>query len=131
MGLRGDLSSLKRMKQTLKDLPRTVAADVAKRAAPAMTDLTQEAFASGRNVYGDARPTSKVDGRALTLERTGATKGQLRFVQVGTVVRCVLGPKYARYLIGKYGVLPNGALPARWSFKLGQIVKETKDPDAL
>jgi hypothetical protein len=131
MGLRGDLSSLKRMKQTLKALPRTVAADVAKRAAPALTDLTQEAFTSGRNVYGDARPASTVDGRALTLERTGATKAQMRFVQVGTVVRCVLGPKYARYLIGKYGILPNGALPARWSFKLGEIVKTTKDPDAL
>jgi hypothetical protein len=131
MGLRGDLSSLKRMKQTLKDLPRTVAVDVAKRAAPALTDLTQEAFSGGRNVYGDARPVSKVDGSALTLERTGATKGQLRFVQVGTIVRCVLGPKYARYLIGRYGVLPNGSLPVGWSVKLGEIVKATKEPDAL
>lgn len=129
MGLRGDLSSLKKMKQTIKDLPRTVAVDVAKRAAPALTDLTREAFNSGRSVYGEARPTSKVDGHALTLHHTGATAGQLRFVQIGTVVRCVLGPKYARYLIGKYSILPNGALPARWSFKLGEIVKATKAPE--
>jgi hypothetical protein len=128
MGLRGDLSSLKRMKQSLRDFPRTLAVDVAKKAAPAMTELTQSAFSSGQTVYGDSRPLG-VDGRALDLEVTGATKQQLRFVQIGTVVRCVLGPKYTRYLIGKYGILPNGALPARWSQRIGQIVKEAKPPE--
>lgn len=129
MGLRGDISSIKRLKQSLRELPRTLAVDVATRAAPAMTGLTQEAFDGGRSVYGEARPVSKVDGHALDLEVTGATKAQLRFVPVGTVVRCVLGPKYARYLIGKYGILPNGALPASWSKRLGDLVKETKPPE--
>lgn len=128
MGLRGDLRQIADIKRAIKEMPTTVAIDVAKRAAPAMTTLTQEAFSSGQSVYGEARPKG-VDGQALTLDRTGAVKAQLRFVQIGTIVRCVLGPSYSRYLIGKYGVLPNGALPARWSFKLGTIVRETKAPE--
>ena len=128
MGLRGDISSLKTLKQSLREFPRTLAVEVAAKAAPAMTDLTQEAFDGGRSVYGESRQTSKVDGRALTLEKTGATKAQLRFAQIGTVVRCVLGPPYTKYLI-RYGILPNGPLPAGWSRKLGEIVKEAKPPE--
>ena len=123
MALRGDLSNLKRLKAHLRELPLSVAHAVAQRAAPAMTSLTQGAFSSGRSVYGEARPAGK-DGRVLSLRRTGATQRELRFVSNGTLVRCVLGPKYARFLIGKYGVLPNGALPAEWSRRLAQIVQD-------
>lgn len=57
-----------------------------------------------------------MDGRELRLVRTGATRAALRFVAVGTVIRCVLGPRYARYLVGKYRILPSGqqAVPFRW-----------------
>jgi len=123
-GLRGDLRSIARMKKTIRELPRTVAVDVARRAAPALTDLTRQAFDAGQSVYGEARPQG-VDGKPLTLDRTGAVKAQLRFVQIGTVLRCALGPKYARYLI-RYGILPNGALPSSWQRKLGDIVQATK-----
>lgn len=125
MALRGDLSSLKGLKGKLKELPRSVAHDVAQRAAPALTSLTRGAFDSGKSVYGDARPQG-ADGRPLTLERTGATKASLKFSATGTIVRAVLGPRYAKYLIGKYSILPNGALPAAWSSKLAALVKETK-----
>jgi hypothetical protein len=125
-GLRGDLSSLKRLKANLRALPVSISHEVTKQGAPAITDLTQQAFSSNRNVYGDARPASKVTGKPLTLHRTGAVQGALRFVASGTILRCVLGPKYSRFLIGKYGVLPNGALPSSWSRKLGEIVSATK-----
>lgn len=128
MALRGDLSSLKRMKASIRALPASLAHEVTKNAAPAMTDLTQQAFASNQNVYGEARPGSTVDGHALSLNRTGTVASALKFVANGTVLRCVLGPKYARYLIGKYGILPNGALPTAWSRKLSNIVHETKVP---
>jgi hypothetical protein len=105
-------------------MPRTVAVDVAKRAAPELTGLTQDAFSAGQNVYGGARPPG-VDGEPLSLKKTGATEQQLRFVQIGTVVRCVLGPKYARYLI-RYGILPNGAIPVGWTRKLNDLVKATE-----
>ncbi len=127
MALRGDLSRLSQLKARLRDLPRTVAADVAQRAAPEMTQLTRQAFEGGRTVYGDARPAA-AGGGALTLRKTGATARELRFVSIGTIVRCVLGPSYARYLIGKYGILPNGALPAAWSKRLRDLVAGVKVP---
>lgn len=124
-GLKGDLSSLRALKSRIRNLPLSVAHDVAQRAAPVLTSATHEAFDSGRSVYGEPRPLG-VDGRPLDLRHTGATAAQLRFVSNGTIVRCVLGPKYARYLIGKYSVLPNGALPAEWSRKLAALVHEVK-----
>jgi hypothetical protein len=126
-GLKGDISSLRALKSRIKNLPLSVAHDVAQRAAPVLTSATREAFDSGRSVYGEPRPLG-VDGQALDLRRTGATAAQLRFVSNGTIVRVELGPSYARYLIGKYGILPNGALPADWSKKLGVLVHETKAP---
>lgn len=124
MALKGDLSSIKGLKASLKALPLSVAHSVAQRAAPAMTGLTQGAFASGQSVYGDARPLG-ADGHRLTLERTGTTKRTLRFTSNGTIVRCVLGTRYAPFLIGKYDVLPNGPLPAGWSQRLAELVRDT------
>ena len=126
MGLKGDLGTLRQLKANLRALPVTLAHDVSKRAAPAMTDLTQAAFSAATTVYGESRPTSKVNGARLSLRRTGATQGGLKFRADGTVIRCVLGPKWSRYLIGNYGILPNGALPVSWSRRLAQVVAETK-----
>ncbi len=123
MALRGDISSLKRLKAHLRQLPLSLAHDVARRGAPAMTALTLDAFNAARSVYGEARPRSR-SGRVLSLRKTGETARELRFVVQGTVIRCILGPKYARYLVGKYGILPNGALPVAWSRKLSALVSE-------
>lgn len=123
MGVKGDFGSVKAFKSRLRELPRTLAHEVAKRASPAMTDLTREAFDGGRNVYGETRPQG-VDGNPLTLEATGETRRTLRFTTTGTIVRCVLGTRYARYLIGRYQILPNGGLPTRWRDRLRQIVRE-------
>lgn len=124
MALKGNLASIKALKSKLRELPKTVAIDVARRAAPAVSTLTSTAFESARTVYNDPRP-SGVDGRQLTLVRSGRTRDALRFVAVGTLVRCVLPTRWARYLIGKYGVLPNGALPVQWSRRLAELTKET------
>lgn len=123
--LRGDLSSIKRLKARIRTLPTTLAAAVASDAAPAMSQLTQDAFGSNRSVYGEPRPAG-ADGKPLDLERTGDTKRTLRFRTTGTIVSCVLGTDYARYLIGKYGILPNGALPVAWSRRLERILYDHK-----
>lgn len=127
MALRGDLSSLRRLKSTLRALPRSVAHQVANRGAPALTDLARGAFNSNRNVYGDARPAG-VDGQPLALVKSGATLATLKFDANGTIIRAVLGTPYARYLIGRYGILPNGsaAIPVQWSRALGEIVKKAR-----
>lgn len=125
MGLRGDVGKIRNVRQVIAKLPITIAADVAAKAAPAMTGLARDAYSSGRTVYGDPRPHG-VDGRALTLNATGETARDVRFQSVGTIVRCVLGPKWAKYLIGKYGILPNGALPTAWRKRIDAIVAQFK-----
>ncbi len=125
--LKGNLNSIRDLKKVLRKMPITVAHDVAKRAAPVMTAQTRAAFKGGRSVYGDSRPKGE-DGQALDLVETGAVALGLHFVSIGTVLRARLGPKYAKYLIGKYGILPNGDLPTRWARLLSEIVRNTKAP---
>lgn len=121
------IDSIRDLQARIRKFPTTVAHDVAQRSAPVITGLTQAAFGGGRTVYGDARPEG-VNGNRLSLERTGAVKRQLGFRATGTQVRCVLGPKYARYLIGKYAILPIHALPADWSRRLREITSEVVPP---
>jgi hypothetical protein len=47
-------------------------------------------------------------------------------VAIGTITRCVLGTDYARFLIGKYGILPSGrgVLPHEWGKAIAEVVKE-------
>jgi hypothetical protein len=119
--------SLRDFKARVRQLPITVAREVAKQAAPMLTQFAQTAFDTGRNVYGDPRPKGK-DGRDLTLVETGKTRRQLRFVtDGGTVVRAQLGPRYARYLVGKYRILPIGdrtAMPINWIRALNELARE-------
>ena len=132
MGLRGDLGTLRGIRMALRSFPKTLAVDVAKRAAPAMTELAQGAYDGGRNVYGDTRPASKVDGSPLDLVRTGATRAQVRFTAIGTRIICALGPPYAKYLVGRYKILPSGdltAIPASWAERMRAIVAESKGPE--
>lgn len=123
--LKGDVRQLSDLKRRLTALPRTMAVDVANRAAPKLTTLTHSAFDAGRSVYGDPRPAG-AKGQALTLRNTGAVAGRMQFVALGTTVRCDLGSSYAKFLIGKYGILPNGFLPADWSAALRDLAATTK-----
>jgi hypothetical protein len=64
-------------------------------------------------------------GEQLTLNRTGDTRRDLRFVVNGTIIRCALGPKYAKYLIGKYKILPIGdrtSMPVAWVRAMNELV---------
>jgi hypothetical protein len=127
VSVKGDFSTLNRLKKNLRQMPISVAHDVAQRTAPSVTSLTAIAFNSGRSVYGDARPRGE-GGRALTLRQTGATEREIRFVANGRIVRAVLtgkdkyGRQYAKYLIGKYGILPMGRIPAEWQARIAELV---------
>jgi hypothetical protein len=83
--------------------------------APALSGAAGAAYDSGRTAYNTPRPVG-VNGNALALHRTGDTREAVRFVANGTILRCVLGTPYARYLIGKYAILPasKAAIPAGW-----------------
>lgn len=112
-------TTLGELKSKLRALPTAVAHRTANAAAPTMTGLTAGAYDAGQNVYGEARPRG-VQG-VLSLVKSGATRRDVRFVATGTIVRCVLPQKYARFLVGKYGILPNGAMPAEWARRLREL----------
>jgi hypothetical protein len=114
------LRSINSLKRALRSLPVTSVARIAARAAPAMSELAQDAHASGKTVYDRPRPRG-VDGDALSLERTGATKRALQFVATGRDIRTAALPRYARWLIGRYDILPNGPLPSAWRERLREV----------
>lgn len=117
------LRSINSLKAALRRLPVTSVARIAARAAPAMSELAQDAHASGKTVFDRPRPLG-VDGEALSLERTGDTKRALQFVATGRDIRTARLPRYAKYLIGKYDLLPNGPLPQAWRERLRDIAAE-------
>lgn len=121
MALKGNLRSLQSLRRAVAKLPRTAAARIAAQAAPEVSALTQQAFNSDMTVYGSPRPRSVEDGKQLTLVRTGASRDALRFVAEGTRMRTATLPRYTRFLIGRYDVLPNGPLPAAWRERLNEI----------
>jgi hypothetical protein len=123
--LKGDLIGTKGLNKRLRALPISIAHNIAHRAAPMLTTLAVEAHQARRSVYGESRPAG-ADGEILDLVVTGDTARDLRFVANGTVVRAVLGTRYAKYLIGKYGMLPNGAIPVSWSDALKDLVATYK-----
>lgn len=120
-------AALAKLKSQLRAFPITLAHEVARDAAPLLTRLTGASFAGHKNVYGEARPTG-VNGRVLSLVKSGKTRDTLRFVSNGTIVRCVLAKPYMKYLIGKYGVLPNGNMPTSWARQLDVIVDRVRVP---
>lgn len=114
-GLRGDVRALKQIARTIKTLPRKVEPEIAARVAPELTRLAGGAYDAGRTVYGSERPDG-VRGNALDLVATGRVRASLAFVASGRTVRCVLPTSYAKYLIGKYDILPlRHVMPTPWA----------------
>jgi hypothetical protein len=122
VSLRGDPRHLRELAKKLRTIPKVVAQDVARAVAPELTVLAAGAYTTGRTVYGDARPAGS-SGNALDLVETGATLSTVRFVANGTIVRCVLGTRYARFLVGRYRILPMGNLPVAWSARIGETAR--------
>jgi len=112
------------LRRRLRDLPRTVAAQVARGVAPAVTEFAGSDYDSGQTVYGSPRPLS-ADGAPVTLHRTGALRRDVYFKAFGPIIRCVIGPKYAKYMIGRFEFLPIGtaSMPVKWRKRLEQEVR--------
>lgn len=122
MAFRPDTSKLSKLAASLRQQPVVLAQKIAAQVAPGVTAKAQQAYSAGQTVYGDARPTGAA-GNALTLVQSGATQGSLRFVAIGTRVRVALGTRYAKYLIGKYRILPSGALPVAWRDAIAALAR--------
>ncbi len=123
--MRAGITSIGKLNVRMRELPLRIRASVAKDAEAVLTKLMRDEFNAGKTVYDSPRPLG-VNGNALTLVKSGKVKNALFFVAIGTILRASLGTKYARYLIGKYKIMPH-SLPAAWRAKLEQIVREHEE----
>ncbi len=123
MTLKGNVRTLRSLKRALTNLPITVSARIAARGAPAVTQLAGDAYDSGRTAYDKPRPDG-VDGHKLSLVKSGASRAAMRFIATGRDMRTARLPRYTKYLIGKYNVLPNGPLPMHWRDTLTSIAAD-------
>ncbi len=116
------MNSLSKFADDLRRLPRVVAQQVAKEAAPEITRLAKASFDASQTPYGIPwAPGEK--GQKVTLRKTGALEGNLRYVAIGTKLRVALGVAYAKFQIGKRPVFPGqgGALPPSYVQALQRI----------
>lgn len=116
------ITSLNRLRASIKALPLRIRTAVAKDARGILDDYMQDAFREGRTVYDTPRPLG-VNGNRLTLKKSGITQATLHFKVVGTIIRAELARRYQRYLIGKYKIMPQ-RLPVRYAQALEQLVRE-------
>ena len=112
------------VKKALRLQPITVARTIASRVSPSLTSLSQASYREAQTVYGRPRPRGE-GGKVLSLVKTGATLRDTKFIAIGTETMCRLGTPYAKYLIGKYTILPNGsaAIPVPWL----RLIRRTSD----
>lgn len=125
-GLSGDVRTLKNLAKQLGLAGSTVVAQrVAARVAPELTALNLASFDAGQTPYGDAWEPGR-DGRDVDLVKSGATRASVVYVAIGTRVRCVLGPRYLKFQIGRRGILPRGGqtLPGAQSARIREIAAE-------
>lgn len=122
---RSDPNSLFALRKKLQGISFAVASAVARRGAAAVTMMARTSYVSGENVYGDGREAGK-GGAFLSLIKSGDTLKFMFFEPIGASMRCSLGTPYAKYLIGKYTILPHGgvAMPVKWKQALDRIMNE-------
>jgi hypothetical protein len=103
-GLVGDIGKLRRLEQSLRELPRVVGQKVATASARTITSLAHATFDAGENAYGDTWAPG-AHGQRVTLRKSGRL-ASFAFVAVGTRLRARLGPKYAKFQVGRRPVFP-------------------------
>lgn len=116
------MKSLSQFAKDLRRLPTVVAQKIATEAAPAITALAEKSFGGSETPYGAKWPAGK-KGQIVTLIKSGALKGYIRYVAIGTRLRVALGVRYAKYQIGKRPVYPKqfGDLPDEYVRTLERI----------
>lgn len=111
--------SLSDFSKKLSALPRVVAIKVAMAAAPAVTAAARSTFNAGEDAFG-VTWVPDVDGKAVTLKKSGALANGVTYVATGTKLRVQLGVAYAKYQLGKRPAFPRQGdpLPAAYSAAL-------------
>lgn len=127
-----DTSSLARFTKALKTLPRSLAQNVAAKAAPEITKWENETFDSCADPYGVPWAPG-ADGKKVDLVESGDLRKFIKYVSVGTKLRVALGVPYAKYQIGKRPVYPKQGdiLPAKYQETLARISAETAEEHVI
>lgn len=115
-GLKGSLETLKNLASAMARLPRVVALKVTEAAAAPITALVTSTFDAGETPYGISWEPG-VDGRVVTLRKSGALARGLVYVASGRSLRMRLPVAYAKYQVGRRRVAPaqGSALPKNYS----------------
>jgi hypothetical protein len=124
-----DLGSMSKLAKNLRAMPLATAKEIAKRAAPVISQLSRETFDNSRDPYG-APWVPGVEGQKVTLRDSGKLEQWVKYVVTadgeGTRLRVSLGVPYAKYQIGKRPVYPRaGLLPKKYADELERIARET------
>jgi hypothetical protein len=114
-GLTGDLSTLKSFTASLRELPRTLAIQVAAEAAPALTEAARATFDAGEDAYGVSWMPS-ASGQSVTLKKSGALAQGIQYVAIGTKLRVKLPVSYAKYQLGRRPAFPRQGEPLPASY---------------
>lgn len=128
-GISTYVTSMSKLRRAIRELPTQIRSAVARDAVGWLTNETASAFNSGLTVYDYARPGS-VDRRhpGAPLSLVGPAKSgrhvfqDLAWVRIGTILRAQLGQRHARFLVGKYKILPNNVIPANWQEHLEELL---------
>lgn len=128
MALKGNIESLRALRRAVERLQIIAAQRIAAASAPEISGLAGDAYDSGQTVYGSPRPRG-ADGAKLSLVKSGASRRAMRFIATGRDIRTAILPRWTRYLIGKYDVLPNGPLPQLWRERLTSIARSVIDSE--
>lgn len=124
-GLNKGITSIARLRSAIKDLPRNLRQAVANEASGYLDIELRADFDAGRTVYNTPRPLG-VSGQQLSLVKSRKTRDNIGFRSTGTIVRAELYTRYAKYLIGKYKILPQ-RLPVDWQAYLENLVREYRE----
>lgn len=104
-GLIGDVNKIRAIEKAFLRFPKVAARILTKRVASKITALGRATFNAGQNAYGDEwEPLA--DGSPATLVRSGALAKGVEYVANGRLLRARLGPRYAKYVIGKRPIFP-------------------------
>ena len=130
-GISTYITSIGKLRKAIQEFGPSAREAIARDAHGWLTNETRDAFFSGRTVYETPRPTSmdsRHPGEMLSLigpARNGRHVLQdIGWTNTGTIIRALLNQRYAKYLVGKYKILPNNKLPANWQEHLETLLFE-------
>ena len=121
------ITTMNKLKAAIKTMPQRMRTSVARDAAGYLDIEVRRQFNAGSTVFDTPRPLG-VDGQKLSLVKSSKVKQSLGFNVAETTISAVLSQRYAKYLVGKYRILPQ-KLPAAWAEYLTKLVQEYRDDD--